>query len=127
MMADADSAHRPLDAATLERMRAVRVAAERKWGDPDVSVSEIHGVWRIRSLNEEVARVLRSRAVNPKWLAGIRRHGYKGAFDLWEQFRKFAWVDAVCAQLEPLPASLTTHLNLRRIEFAPVWHDVGMR
>lgn len=51
-MADADSAHRPLDAAALERMRAVRVAAERKWGDPDVSVSEIHGVWRIRSLNE---------------------------------------------------------------------------
>ena len=42
----------------------------------------VPGEPRIRSLNEEVARVLRSRAVNPKWLAGIRRHGYKGAFEM---------------------------------------------
>lgn len=51
-MADADSAYRQWDDATRARVRAVRVAAERKWGDPDVSVSEIHGLWRIRSLNE---------------------------------------------------------------------------
>ena len=42
----------------------------------------VPGEPRIRSLNEEVARVLRSRAVNPKWLEGIRRHGYKGAFEM---------------------------------------------
>jgi cobaltochelatase CobN len=26
--------------------------------------------------------VFRSRVVNPKWIAGIRRHGYKGALEL---------------------------------------------
>jgi len=37
---------------------------------------------RVRHLREEVARVYRSRAVNPKWIAGAMRHGYKGAFEL---------------------------------------------
>jgi len=42
----------------------------------------VPGAPRIRALGEEVARVLRSRAVNPKWLEGVRRHGYKGAFEM---------------------------------------------
>ena len=37
---------------------------------------------RIRALHEEVSRVLRSRALNPKWLAAARRHGYKGAAEM---------------------------------------------
>jgi cobaltochelatase CobN len=37
---------------------------------------------RIRSLAEEAARVVRSRVVNPKWIAAMQRHGYKGAFEL---------------------------------------------
>ena len=37
---------------------------------------------RIRTLAEEVARVVRSRVVNPKWIAGVMRHGYKGAFEM---------------------------------------------
>jgi cobaltochelatase CobN len=37
---------------------------------------------RIRTLKEEVARVVRSRVVNPKWIDGVKRHGYKGAFEL---------------------------------------------
>jgi cobaltochelatase CobN len=37
---------------------------------------------RTRSLGEETARVFRARVVNPKWLAAMRRHGYKGAFEL---------------------------------------------
>ncbi|MEO0350735.1 MAG: cobaltochelatase subunit CobN [Cyanobacteria bacterium P01_A01_bin.15] len=37
---------------------------------------------RIRSLPEEISRVYRSRVVNPKWIAGVMRHGYKGAFEL---------------------------------------------
>ena len=36
----------------------------------------------IRTLDEEIARVLRSRVVNPKWIAGVKRHGYKGAFEI---------------------------------------------
>lgn len=37
---------------------------------------------RVRSLREEIARVIRSRVVNPKWLDGARRHGYKGASEM---------------------------------------------
>jgi cobaltochelatase CobN len=37
---------------------------------------------KIRRLQEEIARVYRSRVVNPKWIAGVMRHGYKGAFEL---------------------------------------------
>lgn len=36
----------------------------------------------IRSLEEEIARVVRGRAVNPKWIEGVKRHGYKGAFEM---------------------------------------------
>jgi cobaltochelatase CobN len=42
----------------------------------------VPGEPRIRTLGEELARVVRSRAVNPKWLEGVRRHGYKGAFEM---------------------------------------------
>jgi cobaltochelatase CobN len=37
---------------------------------------------RVRTLSEEIARVVRARAVNPKWIAGVMRHGYKGAFEM---------------------------------------------
>ncbi|MTD52700.1 cobaltochelatase subunit CobN [Amycolatopsis pithecellobii] len=37
---------------------------------------------RTRSLHEETARVFRARVVNPRWLAAMRKHGYKGAFEL---------------------------------------------
>ncbi|HET9140971.1 cobaltochelatase subunit CobN, partial [Actinophytocola sp.] len=37
---------------------------------------------RTRSLAEETARVFRSRVVNPRWVTAMRRHGYKGAFEL---------------------------------------------
>ncbi|MGR3626948.1 MAG: cobaltochelatase subunit CobN [Limimaricola sp.] len=36
----------------------------------------------IRSLDEEIARVVRSRVVNPKRIDGVKRHGYKGAFEI---------------------------------------------
>jgi cobaltochelatase CobN len=37
---------------------------------------------RTRSLVEESARVFRSRVVNPRWIEAMKRHGYKGAFEL---------------------------------------------
>ncbi len=37
---------------------------------------------RTRSLGEETARVFRARVVNPRWISAMRRHGYKGAFEL---------------------------------------------
>ena len=36
----------------------------------------------VRDLREEALRVYRSRVVNPKWLASMRRHGYKGGLEL---------------------------------------------
>jgi cobaltochelatase CobN len=37
---------------------------------------------RIRSLREELGRVVRGRAANPRWIAGVMRHGYKGAAEI---------------------------------------------
>jgi cobaltochelatase CobN len=37
---------------------------------------------KVRQLQQEIARVYRSRVVNPKWIAGMMRHGYKGAFEM---------------------------------------------
>jgi cobaltochelatase CobN len=36
----------------------------------------------VRDLKEESLRVFRSRVVNPKWIEGVRRHGYKGGLEL---------------------------------------------
>jgi cobaltochelatase CobN len=36
----------------------------------------------IRTLEDEIGRVVRSRIVNPKWIEGVKRHGYKGAFEM---------------------------------------------
>ncbi|XOZ34815.1 cobaltochelatase subunit CobN [Halomonadaceae bacterium KBTZ08] len=37
---------------------------------------------RVRTLKEELNRVVRSRVTNPKWIQGMQRHGYKGAFEM---------------------------------------------
>ncbi|WP_181642671.1 cobaltochelatase subunit CobN, partial [Nocardioides massiliensis] len=37
---------------------------------------------RTRTLQEETNRVFRARVVNPRWIAAMQRHGYKGAFEL---------------------------------------------
>ncbi|MEF3275655.1 MAG: cobaltochelatase subunit CobN [Chloroflexus sp.] len=37
---------------------------------------------RTRDLREEARRVFRARVVNPKWIASMRRHGYKGGLEL---------------------------------------------
>jgi cobaltochelatase CobN len=37
---------------------------------------------KVRRLEEEIARVVRGRAANPKWIKGVMRHGYKGAFEM---------------------------------------------
>jgi cobaltochelatase CobN len=40
------------------------------------------GAPRARLLAEEVARVVRGRAANPAWIAGMMRHGYRGAAEI---------------------------------------------
>jgi cobaltochelatase CobN len=44
---------------------------------------------KIRTLREEVARVLRARAANPHWLAGQMRHGHRGAAEIAESVDNF--------------------------------------
>ena len=52
--------------------------------DPKAYVgdSTVPDAVRTRTLAEETARVFRSRVVNPRWIAAMQRHGYKGAFEL---------------------------------------------
>ena len=56
----------------------------------------------VRTLAEEVARVVRGRATNPRWLAGQMRHGYRGAAEIAETidnlFAYAATTDAVASQ-----------------------------
>ncbi|MBJ7539169.1 cobaltochelatase subunit CobN [Marinomonas transparens] len=37
---------------------------------------------KIRTLKEELNRVVRSRVLNPKWIDAMQTHGYKGAFEM---------------------------------------------
>ncbi|MFC4594786.1 cobaltochelatase subunit CobN [Sphingobium tyrosinilyticum] len=36
----------------------------------------------VRTLEDEIGRIVRARVTNPKWIAGMMRHGYKGAFEI---------------------------------------------
>ncbi|SFD48845.1 cobaltochelatase CobN subunit [Chitinophaga sp. CF118] len=37
---------------------------------------------KVKTLKEELLKVYRSRVINPKWIEGVKRHGYKGAFEM---------------------------------------------
>ena len=59
-------------------VRALSGRAPRSWfGDTSNPAAP-----RVRALAEEAARVVRSRVLNPRWIDAMRRHGYKGAFEL---------------------------------------------
>ncbi|MCY4037751.1 MAG: cobaltochelatase subunit CobN, partial [bacterium] len=59
-------------------VRALTGTAPKAWfGDSSDPASP-----QVRSLKEEAARVVRSRVLNPKWISAMRKHGYKGAFEL---------------------------------------------
>jgi cobaltochelatase CobN len=60
----------------------------------------------IRTLDEEVGRVMRSRVVNPKWINGVKRHGYKGAFEI------AATIDYMFAFAATTGAVKTHHFDL---------------
>jgi len=59
-----------------------------------------------RTLAEEVSKVIRSRVVNPKWIDGVKRHGYKGAFEI------IATVDYMFAFAATTGAVKTHHFDL---------------
>ncbi len=55
---------------------------------------------RARSLPEEVARVVQARAANPDWIAGMMRHGFRGAAEIaatLEHMARFAHLAGVVA------------------------------
>ena len=60
---------------------AVRV---RSGGQPNIYHNDHSRPERpvVRALDDEIARIVRARVVNPKWIAGVMRHGYKGAFEM---------------------------------------------
>ncbi|HWQ19797.1 MAG TPA: cobaltochelatase subunit CobN [Methanotrichaceae archaeon] len=46
----------------------------------------------IRTLAEEVRRVVRTKLLNPKWIEGMKQHGYKGASDISKRVgRVYGW------------------------------------
>lgn len=55
---------------------------------------------KVKSLKEELLKVYRSRVVNPKWLAGMREHGYKGAFEMAATMDYLFAYDATTGQVE---------------------------
>ena len=61
----------------IAAVRALTGSAPRSYIGDSTSPDSV----RTRSLSEETARVFRARVVNPRWLAAMRRHGYKGAFE----------------------------------------------
>jgi cobaltochelatase CobN len=60
-------------------------AAERLSGQrPTIYHNDLSLVEKpvIRTLEEEISRVVRGRVTNPKWIGGVMRHGYKGASEI---------------------------------------------
>jgi len=55
---------------------------------------------KVRDLKEEAARVVRSRVLNPKWIAAMVSHGYKGAFEIAATVDYFFGYDATASVAE---------------------------
>ena len=61
---------------------------------------------RLRTLAEEIARVVRGRAANPRWIAGMMAHGYRGAAEIARG------VDNLHAFAATLPTRLDAQFDL---------------
>jgi cobaltochelatase CobN len=61
---------------------------------------------RVRELSQEIARVVRARAANPAWIAGMMRHGYRGAAEIARS------VDGLHAFAATLPRRLDAQFDL---------------
>lgn len=57
-------------------------------------------VVRVRTLADEVRRVVRTKLLNPKWIEGQKRHGYKGASEISKRIgRVYGW-EATTGQVD---------------------------
>jgi cobaltochelatase CobN len=59
----------------IATIRALSGSAPRRYFGDTADPARV----RVRDLKEEALRVFRTRVVNPKWIARIQKHGYKGA------------------------------------------------
>ncbi|MDR2349811.1 MAG: cobaltochelatase subunit CobN [Deltaproteobacteria bacterium] len=76
--------------------RTVRGSAPLSFAGDDSDPKRV----RIRTTFEEAKHILRARLVNPKWLEGVKRHGYKGAGDISHMMdTMFGW-DATADVME---------------------------
>ena len=59
-------------------------AANRLGAEPEVYHLDTAdpGTPRARTLTEEITRIVRGRAANPAWIAGMMRHGYRGGAEI---------------------------------------------
>ena len=79
-------------------------AADRLGGTPalyhtDISRPEAP---KVRTLVEEIARIVRGRAANPAWIEGMMRHGYRGAAEVTRSVEGlFAFAATLPARLDP--------------------------
>jgi cobaltochelatase CobN len=74
-----------LDAdAIAEHEGGFAAAAAEAGGSPALYNldSSTPGAPKVRSLKQEIARALRGRAANPRWLSGQMRHGHRGAAEI---------------------------------------------
>jgi cobaltochelatase CobN len=56
---------------------------------------------KLRTLEEETAFVMRSRVLNPKWLEGLKEHGFRGAMELSKLTEYMLGWDATSDNIEP--------------------------
>jgi cobaltochelatase CobN len=72
--------------AFAEHEGGFAAAAEMLGGAPELYRADTTQPHRsvVRPLAEDIARALRGRAVNPRWIAGQMRHGHRGAVEIAE-------------------------------------------
>jgi cobaltochelatase CobN len=61
---------------------------------------------RVRTLAEEIARIVRGRAANPVWIEGMTSHGYRGAAEITRS------VEGLFAFAATLPARLDRQFDI---------------
>ena len=93
-VANADSFVHPQDLPETDLLLAVDyatheagfAAAKAATGGGEVRLyhldNSVAGQPKARTLNEEIARVVRARAANPDWIAGMQRHGFRGGAEI---------------------------------------------
>ena len=77
---------------------------------------------RIRTVREEVARVLRARATNPRWLAGQMRHGFRGAAEIAQTVDNFFAYAALADVVDRSPVRPAVRRDDRRRDGQGVPH-----